>query len=258
MHSVPSTRVLASIVGGLYLVACGRSSGEAALVEAASRGEASTPAASPPAVASPAAVSTLATAHAVPPEALPILANVGGKPQGGKPPLLPCPAHVPAALDPPETATLALALPADGVQVYACGSAKPGAAPAWSLEAPHALLGAGNDISGIHFAGPLWQGLDGSAVKGAKLAAADAPDAHAIPWLLLSGTPAAAGSFASLTFIQRLDTVGGKAPAAGCDAGHVGAKALVPYKAKYYFYRSANTGEPVQQCRSERAKSKLG
>jgi hypothetical protein len=169
---------------------------------------------------------------------------------------LPCPAHVPEALDPPEQATIEMGLPASGVQVYACSSAKPGEAPSWTLEAPHALLSSGDRVTGIHFAGPTWQGLDGSQVKGARLASADAPAATAIPWLLLSATPAGTGTFSQTTHIQRLDTVGGKAPSSGCDASHVGAKVLVPYRANYFFYRSAAAGEPVRQCRSKAAKTK--
>jgi hypothetical protein len=169
---------------------------------------------------------------------------------------LPCPAHVPEALDPPEQATLELGLPANGVQVYACSSAKPGEAPSWTLEAPHALLSSGDRVAAIHFAGPTWQGPDGSQVKGGRLASAEAPTSTAIPWLLLSATPSGAGTFAQTTHIQRLDTVGGKAPSSGCDASHVGAKVLVPYRANYFFYRSAGAGEPVRQCRSKAAKAK--
>jgi hypothetical protein len=183
-----------------------------------------------------------------------LLANVAAGSEGAKGlkgALLPCPASVPAALNPPESATLGLALPADGVQVYGCAIAKPGEAPAWSLDGPLALLGTRKDIAGTHFAGPIWQALDGSTVKGTKVASADAPSPTAIPWLLLSGTPSAGGHFGHVTFIQRLDTVGGKAPASGCDASHVGAKVLVPYQAKYYFYRNAVSGEAVHQCRSK-------
>jgi hypothetical protein len=172
-----------------------------------------------------------------------------------KPHALPCPAHVPEALNPPPEATIELGLPADGVQIYACTAAKkPGEAPSWTLDGPHALLSAGAQAAAIHFAGPIWQALDGSQVKGGKLASADAPNATAVPWLLLSATPSGAGTFATTTLIQRLETVGGKAPSSGCDPEHVGAKALVPYRASYFFYRKAAAGERVRQCRSEPAK----
>jgi hypothetical protein len=43
------------------------------------------------------------------------------------------------------------------------------------------------------------------------------------------------------TYIQRLNTTGGTAPANGCSAsGDVGKQVLVPYTADYYFFRAAN------------------
>jgi hypothetical protein len=40
------------------------------------------------------------------------------------------------------------------------------------------------------------------------------------------------------TFIQRLNTNGGSAPATGCSAStDVGEQTLVPYTADYYFFR---------------------
>ncbi len=193
----------------------------------------------------------------VPPPVL--LSNAAGATQKPKSAaaLLPCPAHVPEALNPPARATLELALPADGVQVYVCSSTK-AEAPAWTLEGPHAVLRSGSEVAAIHFAGPMWQGLDGSSVKGTKLESANAPKAGAVPWLLLSAAPVGEGAFAHVTHIQRLDTVGGTAPSTGCDAAHVGAKVLVPYQAGYYFYRTANAGEAVVQCRSDRGKAHVG
>lgn len=174
---------------------------------------------------------------------------------GGLHAMLPCPAKVPEAIDPPAEVTLAFALSASGTQNYACTAGKSGEAPSWTLEGPHALLNAGAELAGVHFAGPSWQALDGSLVKGAKLAGADAPKPKAVPWLLLSATPSGAGSFGNITHIQRLETSGGVAPATGCDAAHVGAKVLVPYKTNYYFYRTAASGEKVRQCRSAKPKS---
>jgi hypothetical protein len=162
----------------------------------------------------------------------------------------PCPPHVPQALDPPAEVTLAAGVAASGVQIYVCSAPKPGEAPAWVLEGPHATLSDGAGLVGIHFAGPTWQGLDGSSVKGAKLASADAPTSTAVPWLLLSGTPSGHGVFGQVTHVQRLETAGGKAPSSGCDASHIGEKVLVPYTSSYFFYRPAAPGEAVKQCRS--------
>ena len=38
--------------------------------------------------------------------------------------------------------------------------------------------------------------------------------------------------------VQRINTVGGLAPATGCDAAHAGATAPVFYTADYWFYRA--------------------
>lgn len=207
-----------------------------------SSASAAAPSLPPPAVAPPSALE------------VPWLVNAAGGQRGAAHRPMPCPARVPEALNPPADATLELAWPASGVQVYACTQAKPSDAPSWSLEGPHALLTSGKAVAAIHFAGPTWQGLDGSQVKGARLAAADAPEGTAVPWLLMSGSPTGEGTFAHTTHIQRLDTEGGKAPTSGCDAAHLGAKVLVPYQASYFFYRHANAGEAIHQCRSGSAK----
>jgi uncharacterized protein DUF3455 len=170
--------------------------------------------------------------------------------------MLPCPSGVPEAIDPPANVTLELAFPANGVQIYTCSAPKEGGAPAWVLDGPHAVLNAGREVAGIHFAGPTWQTLDGSSLKGAKLAAADSPKDSAVPWLLLSATPSGSGTFSKITHVQRLETDGGKAPGDGCDSKHVGEKVLVPYRSNYFFYRSADAGEAVHQCRSAAAPGK--
>ena len=51
--------------------------------------------------------------------------------------------------------------------------------------------------------------------------------------------PTGGRSLTKTTFIQRLNTNGGSAPAAGClVTGDVGKQALVPYTADYYFFRN--------------------
>lgn len=160
-----------------------------------------------------------------------------------------CPHDVPAALNPPADATLAAAFPARGVQIYTCAIPAAGGAPAWTLKAPHALLGKGRDVQAIHFAGPSWEAKDGSLVTATKIASAAAPDATDIPWLLLqAATHTRDGLFASVTMIQRLATENGVAPATGCDDAHVGAETLAPYGADYFFYRAAAAGERIRQC----------
>jgi hypothetical protein len=108
----------------------------------------------------------------------------------------------------------------------------------WVFKAPHAvLIHHHDDIVGIHFAGPTWQGNDGSKVVGTRVNLPITVDADAIPWLLLkANSNAGIGIFAETTYIQRLKTEGGLAPTA--PGSFAGQEALVPYVAEYYFYRA--------------------
>jgi hypothetical protein len=149
-----------------------------------------------------------------------------------------CPANVPAALAPADDQDLSFVLDATGVQEYTCQATATGFA--WSFVAPDADLYLQHEtdtIVGHHFAGPTWEYEDGSFVVAAKRAAAQ-PDKTAIPWLLLVAVSHGGddGRMTGVTSIQRLVTVGGNAPATGCDADHAGSAANVPYTASYFFY----------------------
>jgi len=155
----------------------------------------------------------------------------------------PTAAEVPANLVPPAGTVLLFELQARGVQIYAC-AAKPDDATAfvWTFKAPEAdLFNARGELAGRHFAGPTWQGFDGSAVVGKTLEHADSPDPGSIPWLLLEAKEhAGSGVFSTITFVQRLNTAGGVAPTEGCDADHAGEEVREPYSATYAFsYPSA-------------------
>ena len=150
--------------------------------------------------------------------------------------------EVPSELMPPASDVLLVELGARGVQIYTC-AAKPEdpSAYVWTFKAPQAeLFNTRGEVVGSHFAGPTWQGQDGSSVIGAVVARADAPSQKAIPWLLLEAkSHAGSGAFSTITHIQRLDTEGGVAPSDGCDATHAGDEVRVPYEATYAFYYPA-------------------
>ena len=122
-----------------------------------------------------------------------------------------------------------------GVQVYRWNGS------AWVLTGPVANLYADEGYRGqvgTHYAGPTWESNSGSKVVAARvLNTGCAPDANAIPWLLLKKvTTDGAGIFDGVTFIQRVNTVGGLAPS---EPGEfVGDEARVPYTAEYFFYRA--------------------
>jgi hypothetical protein len=144
----------------------------------------------------------------------------------------------PVALDPGRSVRALTTVSASGVQVYECRSGVGAAAPAWTFVAPEAELfdERGRSI-GSHGAGPYWQGLDGSRVVGSVRARADAPVPGAIPWLLLATrSTGSVGVLSPVSFIQRLHTEGGVAPAGGCDATSIGRQTRVGYRADYRLF----------------------
>ena len=144
---------------------------------------------------------------------------------------------VPDKLKPGPGESLAMIVPAKGVQIYECRAGKDGGYE-WAFVAPEADLfdTRGNRI-GRHYAGPHWEAADGSKVIASLKERADAPQADAIPWLLLSAKSVGpAGSFSKITSIQRVNTVGGIAPKTGCSKAAAGAPGRVNYTADYYFF----------------------
>jgi hypothetical protein len=108
-----------------------------------------------------------------------------------------------------------------GVQKYKA-QPKAGSNPVtyeWAFVAPQAdLYDANNNKVGTHSAGPTWQlsvqdSIYGQAFNPAKTA--PSPDANGIDWLLLmpkaGKTPT--GFFQNVSYVQRVATAGGKAPA---------------------------------------------
>jgi hypothetical protein len=144
---------------------------------------------------------------------------------------------VPAALAVPEGQRLHLETFGEGVQIYTCS------AGTWLLRAPEANLNdrRGNFL-GNHFLGPTWQASDGSKIKGARIAQTPAVTGpQDIPWLLLAVVANDGdGRLDDVTFIQRLHTSGGVAPAGPCTTE--GADVRVPYTAEYRFYRPSGHG----------------
>ena len=144
---------------------------------------------------------------------------------------------VPDLIKPPAGEDLLLIARARGFQIYVCEVDTAGL-PAWTLKAPEALLydDQGN-VLGRHFGGPTWKHNDGSEISGKMAARVDAPEADAIPWLLLTVTDhSGKGVFSPVTTIQRVHTKGGLAPASGCTSADLEREFQSSYTADYYFY----------------------
>jgi len=150
----------------------------------------------------------------------------------------PATVNIPDKLKPGAGESLAMVVPAKGVQIYECRAKKdaPGAWE-WAFVAPEAeLFDTRGYKIGKHYAGPHWEATDGSKLVGALKERTDAPAAGAIPWLLLTTKSVGPeGSFSKVTAIQRVNTVGGVAPSTACSQATAGNAARVAYAADYYF-----------------------
>jgi hypothetical protein len=148
---------------------------------------------------------------------------------------------VPARIEVEDGYKLFLVGHAVGVQIHSCNATSSGYR--WEFVAPRADLYDDNGQRlASHFAGPTWQAKDGSYVVGQRVDGITV-DPTAIPWLLLSAASTAVGSdgdrLADTTFIQRVATTGGLAPAAvACNDGTAGSREEVPYTADYYFWKA--------------------
>jgi hypothetical protein len=132
----------------------------------------------------------------------------------------------------PAGSELAFRAFATGVQIYRWSGTS------WEFVAPYAELfadaGAKGKV-GSHYGGPTWETVSGSTVVG-TVSERCVADPDAIPWLRLDAVSSGAGVFAQTKFIQRLNTVGGKAPVTL--GSFQGEEVRVPYTADYFFYRA--------------------
>jgi len=143
---------------------------------------------------------------------------------------------VPPAIEVPAGNVLIGDFFAKGVQVYQCTGG------AWVFVEPAAnLLGwAGrptNVATAVHFRGPSWESSDDGSLVEAR-AVANSPVPGSIPQLLLQATRNRGdGAFGRVSYLQRLATRGGAAPAGTCTDGQTTG---VPYQARYRFFAPAS------------------
>jgi hypothetical protein len=181
------------------------------------------------------------------------------------------PPTTPAIITPPAGNSAFLLGHAVGTQGYVCLPTSAGASWTVNNARPEATLFIfGQDVQIItHFLSPdanpnefapnplpfgnvTWQSsLDSSKVWAQSVHSIPAgsdpscPNADAIGCLLLQSIgsqegPTGGRVMTQTTFIQRLNTAGGSAPADGClIASDVGKQTLVPYTADYFFFRES-------------------
>lgn len=110
----------------------------------------------------------------------------------------------------------------------------------WAFAGPVATLADLNGQSvGKYYAGPTWESNDGSKVTGKQLAVSPHTPGN-IPLQLVQANPATGtGVMQGVSYIQRLNTKGGVAPALPCGAEQKGQRQQVAYQADYLFHRPA-------------------
>ena len=151
-------------------------------------------------------------------------------------------ASLPAAVQVPAGNKVAMETVGVGEITYQCNPKKDMAGQfEWVFVGPDAKL---NDRSGRQvgkYYGPpaTWESMDGSKLTGMQVAVAPS-SAGNIPFQLVKANPAmGSGAMSGVTYIQRVATVGGVAPAMACDAGNAGSKQIVRYQSDYIFYKAA-------------------
>lgn len=149
---------------------------------------------------------------------------------------------LPAAVQVPAGHKVAMETVGIGRITYEC-RAKTGAADQfeWAFVGPDARLDdrMGRTVGRYYGPPATWESNDGSKLVGTQVAVAPAQPGS-IPLQLVKAQPATGqGAMTGVTFIQRVATRGGVAPAMPCDAGALGRKEVVQYQADYILWKAA-------------------
>jgi Protein of unknown function (DUF3455) len=147
---------------------------------------------------------------------------------------------LPEAVRAPAGQKMLMAATGVGEITYECREKKDAAGQhEWAFVAPVAMLyAADRKVVGKYYAGPTWESMDGSKVTGKQLAVSPATPGS-IPLQLVKADPAmGSGAMTGVSYIQRVNTKGGVAPAMACDAAAKGKRQQVAYEADYVFYGS--------------------
>ena len=150
-------------------------------------------------------------------------------------------AGLPAAVQVPAGHKVAMETVGVGQITYECRAKKDMAGHEWVFVGPDAkLMSRGGKTIGKYYGPPAtWESMDGSKLTGTQVAVAPGA-AGAIPLQLVKANPAMGmGAMQGVTYIQRVATQGGVAPAMLCDGSKVGTQQIVNYQADYILWKAA-------------------
>lgn len=108
----------------------------------------------------------------------------------------------------------------------------------WAFAGPVATLSMDGKAVGKYYGGPTWEANDGSKVTGKQVAVAPGGAGNIALQLVKADPAMGQGAMQGVSYIQRLNTMGGVAPTTVCDAGTAGTRTQVSYRADYVFYRA--------------------
>ena len=150
-------------------------------------------------------------------------------------------AMLPAAVQVPAGNRVAMETVGAGSITYECRTkANMATEYEWFFVGPDArLMDRSGKQVGRYFGPPAtWENMDGSKVTATQVAVSPA-SAGSIPLQLVKANPAmGSGAMTGVTYIQRVSTQGGVAPAMACGANNLGARQVVQYQADYIFYKA--------------------
>ncbi|MDB5743840.1 MAG: hypothetical protein JWR68_2155 [Polaromonas sp.] len=150
-------------------------------------------------------------------------------------------ASLPPAVQVPTGNKVAMETMGSGDITYQCSAKKDMADQfEWVFVGPDAKLmdRSGKQVGKYYGPPATWESMDGSKLTATQVAVAPNGTGN-IPSQLVKGNPAmGSGAMNGVTYIQRVNTRGGVAPAAPCTSATAGAKQVVQYQADYIFYKA--------------------
>ncbi len=140
----------------------------------------------------------------------------------------------PRALRSPPTGVEVFRLEGRGSQVFRCESQPAG--PRWTYRLPEAeLRDAQGQLLMRHGVNLSFEHVDGSRLVGDIVDHVPSPNGDALPWLLLKTRVFGEGALEGITYVQRINTVGGMPPAS-CSSEQLNQVLRVPFSAEFVFF----------------------
>lgn len=150
-------------------------------------------------------------------------------------------ASLPTAVQVPAGHAVAMETVGAGSITYECRAKKDMVSEhEWLFIGPDAKLMDRKGMQLGRYWGPpaTWENNDGSKVTATQVAVAPAGTGN-IPLQLVKANPATGmGAMQNVSYIQRVATRGGVAPAMACGAANMGQKQVVQYQADYIFWKA--------------------